>query len=75
MVRRSGDRSPGTDRGILYGTCPGYPQPGEEFIIDTDASNIEIGGVMFQVQDGGERFVSYFSKTLSKTEENCCVTH
>jgi hypothetical protein len=47
----------------------GYPRPGE-FIIDTDASNIEIGGVLSQVQDGSERVVAYFSKTLSKAERN-----
>jgi len=42
----------------------GYPQPGERFIIDTDATSILIGGVLSQVQDGGERVVSYFSKTV-----------
>jgi hypothetical protein len=31
-----------------------YPQPGERFIVDTDASNIGIGGVLSQVQDGKE---------------------
>jgi hypothetical protein len=29
----------------------GYPQSGEKFIIDTDASNVGIGGVLYQVQD------------------------
>jgi len=51
-----------------------YPQPGERFIIDTDARNIGIGGVLSQVQDGGEQVVSYLSKTLSKAERNYCVT-
>jgi len=52
----------------------GYPQPGEKFIIDTDASNIGIGGVLSQVQDGCEQVVSCFSKTLSKAKRNYCVT-
>ena len=52
----------------------GYLQPGEKFIIDTDASNIGIGGVISQVQDGSERAVSYFGKTLSKAERNYCIT-
>jgi len=62
-------------KNTLY-TAPvlGYPQPGEKFIIDTDDSNIVIGGVLSQVQDGSERGVVYFSKTLSKAERNYCVT-
>jgi hypothetical protein len=31
-----------------------YPQPGERFIVNTDASNAGIGRVLFQVQDGQE---------------------
>jgi hypothetical protein len=31
-----------------------YPQPGEKFIDDTDASNISIVGVLSQVWDGQE---------------------
>jgi hypothetical protein len=29
-----------------------YPQPGEKFIMNTDASKFEIGGMLSQVQDG-----------------------
>jgi hypothetical protein len=36
----------------LYTTLVlGHPQPGE-FIVDIDASNVEIGGVPSQIQDG-----------------------
>jgi hypothetical protein len=52
----------------------GYPRPGEQFIFDTDASNMGIGGVLSQVQDGSERVVACFSKTLLKAERNYCVT-
>jgi hypothetical protein len=43
-----------------------YPRPGERFIVDTDASNVGIGGVLSQVQDGQERVIAYFSKMLSR---------
>ena len=52
----------------------GYPRPGEMFIVDTDASNVGIGGVLSHVQDGSEHVIAYFSKTLSKAERNYCVT-
>jgi hypothetical protein len=51
-----------------------YPQPGERFIVDTDASNVGIGGVLSQVQDGQKRVMVYYSKTLNKAEINYCVT-
>jgi hypothetical protein len=51
-----------------------YPKPGEKFIVDTDVSNVEIGRVLSQVQDGHERVIAYYSKTLNKAERNYCVT-
>jgi len=45
---------------------PGYPRPGERFIIDTDVNNIGNGGVLSQVQDGGERVVCYSEKHYPK---------
>jgi hypothetical protein len=51
-----------------------YPQPGGKFIVDTDASNVGVGGVLSQLQDGQERVISYYSKTLNKAERNYCVT-
>jgi hypothetical protein len=51
-----------------------YPQPGQRFIVDTDANNVGIGGVLSQVQDRQERVIAYYSKTLNKAERNYCVT-
>jgi hypothetical protein len=42
--------------------------------VDTDVSNVGIGGVLSQVQDGQERVIAYYSKTLSKAERNYCIT-
>jgi hypothetical protein len=52
----------------------GYLRPGEKFIVDTYTSNVGIGGVLSQVQDGSKRVVAYFSKTLSKAQRIYCVT-
>jgi len=35
----------------------GYLRPGKKFIVDTDASNMGIRGVLSQVQDGSEWIV------------------
>ncbi|UYV68132.1 K02A2.6-like [Cordylochernes scorpioides] len=35
-----------------------YPRPGDSFILDTDASNTGIGGVLSQVQEGSERVIA-----------------
>jgi hypothetical protein len=51
-----------------------YPKSGEKFIVDTDASNVGIGGVLSQVQDGQERVIAYYSNTLKKAVNSFCVT-
>ena len=52
----------------------GYPEPQGTYILDTDASAYGIGGVLSQVQQGKERVIAYYSKTLSPAERNYCVT-
>ena len=51
-----------------------YPDPGSMFILDTDASYHGIGSVLSQVQDGEERVIAYFSRTLSKPKRRYCAT-
>jgi hypothetical protein len=45
-------------------------QPGESAIVDTNASNVGIGGVLSQIQEVRERVIVYYSKALSKAERN-----
>ena len=51
-----------------------YPTLEDPFILDTDASEVAIGAVLSQVQNGVERVIAYGSKTLSRAERNYCVT-
>ena len=44
------------------------------FILDKDASNIEIGAVLSQVQDKEEKVIESFISLLSKSEKNYCAT-
>jgi hypothetical protein len=65
---RSRDRLPSAERGVVYGTCAGLPATRGDHV-DTEASNVGIGDVLSQVQDGSERVVAYFSKTVEDREE------
>ena len=51
-----------------------YPDFGKEFILDTDASRLGIGGILSQVQDGEERVIADASRALNKHEQKYCVT-
>jgi len=42
--------------------------------LDTDASNHNVGAVLFQVQDGRKVVVAYYSKALSAPEKNYFTT-
>ncbi|KAL2087962.1 hypothetical protein ACEWY4_016790 [Coilia grayii] len=52
----------------------GFPRDSGELILDTDASNVGIGSVLSQVQDGEERVLAYGGRRLSTTEQNYCTT-
>ena len=51
-----------------------YPKPEGTFILDTDASNISVGGVLSQMQEGYEKVISYGSKKLDKRQQRYSVT-
>ncbi|KAK3104828.1 hypothetical protein FSP39_011111 [Pinctada imbricata] len=49
---------------MCSGPILGYPRQNGKYILDTDASNVGIGGVLSQIQEGQERVLSNASKKL-----------
>ena len=61
----------------LLPTAPILSYPllqGQPFLLDCDASNVGVGAVLSQLQDGEEKVISYFSKCLSRSERQYCTT-
>lgn len=51
-----------------------FPTCRDQFVVDTDASQDGIGGVLSQLVDGKEHVIAYYSRTLRGPERNYCVT-
>ena len=51
-----------------------FPLPSGEYLLDTDASDLAVGGVLAQIQDGEEKVIAYSSKKLNKQQRRYCVT-
>ena len=50
-----------------------FPKEGT-FILDTDASGVAIGAVLSPKQDGVEKVIAYFSRSLDGTQRQYCLT-
>ena len=69
-----GDAFKELKRALTEAPILNYPIEDGDFVIDTDASNVGLGGVLSQIQNGQETVISYFSRCLSKCERSYCVT-
>ena len=50
------------------------PNDDDDFVLDTDASDLAIGAVLSQKQEGVEKVIAYASRSLDRREQNYCVT-
>ena len=51
-----------------------FPLPSGDYILDTDASDVGVGGVLSQDQNGVERMIPFWSKKLNKQQRRYCIT-
>ena len=51
-----------------------FPTETGQYILDTDASNFGLGGVLSQMQDDQERVVAYCSRALRPSQRRYCTT-
>ena len=53
----------------------GYPDENGSFILDTDACDYGISGILSQSQNSEVGVIAYASKTLTKGQTKYCTTH
>ena len=63
---------------IKYSICNApklaHPDPNRKMCLQTDASDIGLGAILFQLTDQGDRkIIEYASRKLSHTEKNYCT--
>ena len=51
-----------------------FPTETGQYILDTDASNFGLGGVLSQIQNDQERVVAYCSRALRPSQRRYCTT-
>ena len=59
---------------LLSAPVLAYPHSAEPFVLDTDATNVDIGAVLSQVHNGEKRVIAFYSRALSKPERDYCTT-
>ena len=62
-------------KALLSADVMGYPlNEAGDFILDVDASDIGIGGILHQMHGDREKVIAYASRSLNKAEKNYCIT-
>ena len=63
-----------TLRDLLHVPILAFPTETGRYILDTDASNFGLGGVLSQIQDDVEHVVAYCSRALRPSQRRYCTT-
>ena len=59
---------------LIHAPILTFPTETGPYILDTDASNFGLGGVLSQIQDDVERVVAYCSRALRPSQRRYCTT-
>ena len=51
-----------------------FPTESGDYVLDTDASNFGLGGVLSQIQNDQERVIAYCSRALRPSQRRYCTT-
>jgi len=62
------------EKALVEATSLAFPVPQEPCILDTDASDVAVGGVLSRRIDGIERPIAFFSRFMNVTQRNYCTT-
>ena len=59
---------------LIHASILAFPTETGQYILDTDASNFGLGGVLSQIQGDVERVVAYCSRALRPSQRRYCTT-
>ena len=59
---------------LIHAPILAFPTETGQYILDTDASNFGLVGVLSQIQDDVERVVAYCSRALRPSQRHYCTT-
>jgi len=60
-------------KALLEAPILAFPQPGLPAYVDTDASDVAIGGVISQKIEGQERPIAFFSRIMKKMRHSATI--
>jgi len=59
---------------LIEASSLAFPFPHTPCILDTDASDVALGGVLSQIVDGVKRPIAFFSRVMNSAQRGYCTT-